>query len=86
MLRDGARLQPVLCAAPAASPAANENKSCTTEPLPPTPRRPAEPRADWSPLLDRVRRGQAAVGRERAVPIVVGKLAAWGGWPAVCVL
>lgn len=32
----------------------------------------AEPRPDWSLLLDRVKRGQEAVGRERAVPMVVG--------------
>ncbi|EFN57923.1 hypothetical protein CHLNCDRAFT_141995 [Chlorella variabilis] len=32
----------------------------------------SEPRPDWSLLLDRVKRGQEAVGRERAVPMVVG--------------
>ncbi|KAL4447714.1 hypothetical protein ABPG75_004933 [Micractinium tetrahymenae] len=32
----------------------------------------SEPRPDWSPLLDRLKRGQEAVGRERAVPMVVG--------------
>lgn len=34
--------------------------------------RPAEPCADWSPLLDRVRRAQEVVGADRAVPMVVG--------------
>jgi 5-methyltetrahydropteroyltriglutamate--homocysteine methyltransferase len=32
----------------------------------------SQPRPDWSPLLDRVRRGQAAVGVGRAVPILLG--------------
>lgn len=42
-------------------------------PLPYPPSCLAEPRPDWSPLLDRVRRGQEAVGAARAVPIVVGE-------------
>ena len=33
----------------------------------------AAPAANWAPLLDRVRRGQATVGRDHAVPIVVGE-------------
>jgi Cobalamin-independent synthase, N-terminal domain len=32
------------------------------------------PNPDWSPLLDRVRRGQAVVGAAKAVPLLVGPL------------
>ena len=32
-----------------------------------------KPTPDWEPLLDRVRRGQAVVGKTRAVPILIGK-------------
>ena len=50
-------------------------------PLAPCPcSHPAEPAANWAPLLDRVRRGQAAVGRDRAVPIVVGE------WSLACTM
>lgn len=34
----------------------------------------SRPLADWSPLLDRVKRGQAIVGAQKAVPMVVGPL------------
>jgi hypothetical protein len=32
-----------------------------------------QPKPDFGDFLDRVRRGQAAVGKERAVPIVLGE-------------
>lgn len=32
------------------------------------------PSADWSQLLDRVRRGQSTIGKEKAVPLLLGPL------------
>lgn len=31
-----------------------------------------EPRCDWSGLLDKLKRGQAAIGKKRAVPLLLG--------------
>lgn len=36
----------------------------------------AVPHADWSIMLDKVKRGQEVVGRDRAVPIIIGDAAA----------
>lgn len=35
----------------------------------------SEPKPDWAPFLEGVRRGQATVGRDKAVPMLIGTYA-----------